>query len=553
MSIMIFKANSCVIGSNQSLFRFIFLLFFLLLSAFPLIAVDIDPGLLEKVNLVEKDGETIVQVSMEALLSLALERSTTADVLEINKQIAEEALAASRELYNPIFTTSLAMSHAVSPSGTNISGNVLGLSKTSSAPYFDFIPQPYLGFSASDVTALSATWSKKNKSGITYQLNYQKISSKTSLGSIQNQGNSFENWTAVDAPLYIDNLSAAVNIPIFQDWGEINRFPELKSEIALSQTKMQSRKSKLELLKIIAHIYWDLVGVQQNIQTLDSSIQLAEQSLKDTRTRQQMGVLDIIEVKQSESRLAAVRQSKLQEVFKKSQIEDQIRAALNLSDLPYGYEATEKMAIRKGIPEFGTLLAEVFQKNRDIQLLQIAERMNDLTMKEAENRASTNLDLSLQYQFNGYGADYGEATGGMSQTKLHDYQVGLSWQIPLYDKITPQKINQAALERSRLKLQVESQKSQLKVELQAILRNLKLAVQGIKLAQNTVALVEELLHKETEKFNLGNNTSFRISQVQQDLTDAKKNEILARIQYEKVYVSLLVITESIFPTYHLED
>ena len=178
--------------------------------------------------------------------------------------------------------------------------------------------------------------------------------------------------------------------------------------------------------------------------------------------------------------------------------------------------------------------------------------MNDLAMKEAQNRAATNLDLNLQYQFNGYGKDYVKASGGMSEATLHDYQIGLSWQIPLFDKVTPQKINQATLERARLNLQVESQKSQLKVELQAILRNLKLAVQGIKLAQNTVALVEELLRKETEKFNLGNNTSYRISQVQQDLTDARKNEIFARIQYEKAYLSLLVITESIFPTYHLK-
>ncbi|MBT7888176.1 MAG: TolC family protein [Deltaproteobacteria bacterium] len=315
---------------------------------------------------------------------------------------------------------------------------------------------------------------------------------------------------------------------------------------------MQSKKSKLELLKIIAFIYWDLVGVQQNIQTLESSIQLAEQFLKDTRTRQQMGVLDIIEVKQSESRLAAVRQGKLQEVFKKSQIEDQIRAALNLSDLPYGYQATEKMVVRSNIPDFRSLLDKVYKTNRDIQLLKAATQMNDLAMKEAQNRAATNLDLNLQYQFNGYGKDYVKASGGMSEATLHDYQIGLSWQIPLFDKVTPQKINQATLERARLNLQVESQKSQLKVELQAILRNLKLAVQGIKLAQNTVALVEELLRKETEKFNLGNNTSYRISQVQQDLTDARKNEIFARIQYEKAYLSLLVITESIFPTYHLK-
>ncbi|MBU2645693.1 TolC family protein [bacterium] len=541
-----------VIRTRPVLRRFWVLTVLITTFSFPLSAIDIDPELLSKLKLVESKGEMIVEVSMETLLSLALERSTVADVLEINRQIAEEALAAAREIYNPVFTTSLGVSHIVSPSGTNFTGSVYGISRTVASPYIGFSASPYLSFSASDITALSATWAKKNTFGITYKLSYQKIANQTSLGSIQTEGDPFKNWAAVDDPLYIDNLAAAISIPIFQDWGDINRLPEFKSEIALAQTEMQSRKSKLELLSLVANIYWDLVGVQENIQTLDSSIELAEQFLQDSRTRYKMGVLDIIEVKQSESRLAAVKQSKLQEVFKRSQIEDQIRAALNLSDLPYGYKATEKMTIRKNIPGFKALLEKVYETNQDIQLLKSAERMNDLARKEAENQADANLDLNLQYQLNGYGEDYGKALGGISETKLHDYYIGLSWVIPLFDKVTPQKINQTALERARLNLQIENQKSQLKVELQAILRNLKLSTQGIRLAQNTVELMEQLLRKEIEKFNLGDNTSFRISQVQQDLTDARKNEILARIQYEKAYLSLLVITEKIFPTYHLK-
>ncbi len=545
--------QSRILKACHSITQYYTLLIFLIGSTIPAMAYDVDPELLKKVKLVQEGGETIVEVSMAGLLSLALERSTIADMLEINKQIAEEALAAAREIYNPVFKTSIGLSRNVSVTGTNLSGEVLGGFGIMGPGYLTPALSPFLSFLAADSTALSATWSKKLTTGITYQLSYQKISQTTSQASFENEDDTFESWSKVDDPLYIDNLSAAVNIPIFQDWGEINRFPEFQSEIALSQNEMQSRKSKLELLNLIANIYWDLVGVQQNIQTLESSIKLAQQFLTDTQTRHRMGVLDIIEVKQSESRLAAVKQSKLLEVFKKSQIEDQIRAALNLSDLPYGYKATEKMRIRHSIPDFKSLLNVIYQKNQDIQLLNSAVRLNELSRKVAENKAEPDLDISLVYQMNGYGKDTTKASGSMSESKLHNYQVGLNWQIPLFDKVTPQKISQATLERSRLNLQIENQKSQLKVELQAILRNLKLAIQGIKLAQNTVSLVEELLRKETEKFNLGNNTSFRISQVQQDLTDARKNEILASIQYEKAYLALLVITETIFPAYQLKD
>lgn len=549
MVISVFKSSKIILRLTQIAVLWVFSTG---LSG-PLHAFNVDPELLKRVTLVQDNGETIVEVSMEGLLALALERSTTADLLEINRQIAAEAYEASKEMYNPVFKTTVGVSRSTSVSSTNISGNNLTVGVTSTPPYIGWISSSYIGLSATDVTAVSATWSKKLTSGITYQLTYQKATAKTSLGSVPEEGNSFDEWVATDDPLYNDSLTAAVNIPLFQDFGDVNKIVEFKSKIALEQTDMQSRKSRLDLLNAIANIYWDLVGVQENIKTLESSIKLAEQFLADTKTRQKMGVLDVIEVKQSESRLAAVRQSRLQEVFKKSQIEDQIRAALNLSDIPYGYRATENMSIRPNIAVFETLLKTVYEKNQDIQMLEAAIRINSLTMKEAENKAEPDLDINLQYTMNGYGADTIEASGGMSETKLHDYQIGLSWQIPLFDQITPQQISKAALEKSRLNLQIENQKSQLKVELQAILRNLRLAEQGIELAHDTVELVAELLRKETEKFNLGNNTSFRISQVQQDLTDARKNEILARIQYEKAYLALLVITESIFPTYNLSD
>lgn len=525
----------------------------LTVSLTPASAVEIDPDLLEKVNLVQENGETVVEVSMAGLLTLALERSTTADLLEINQQIAEEALAAAREVYNPMLETSVGLSRNVSVSGTNLSGNVTTIGSTSTAPYLGPVSAPYIGLTSSDSVTMAATWSKKLSSGITYQLNYQKISSKTSRGSIPSEGDSFEEWVAADDTLYIDSLTAAVKIPLFQDWGDVNRHAEFKSEIALDQTRMEAKKSKLSLLQMIANIYWDLVGVQENIQALESSIELAEQLLADTRTRQQMGVLDVIEVKQAESRLAAVRQSRLQELFRKSQIEDQIRAALNLGDLPYGYRAVEPMSIRRTIPAFSELLKTVHSRNQDIQMLEAGLRFNALTQQEAENKAEPDLDVQLQYQLNGYGNDTIKALGGMSEARLHDYQIGLSWQVPLFDKVTPQQINKALLERNRLMLQIDNQKSQLKVELQSILRSMKLAEEGIRLAQVTVNLVEELLRKETEKFNLGNSTSFRISQAQQDLTDAKKNEILARIQYEKAYLSLLIITENIFAVYQLSS
>ncbi|MBU3917642.1 TolC family protein, partial [bacterium] len=260
---------------------------------------------------------------------------------------------------------------------------------------------------------------------------------------------------------------------------------------------------------------------------------------------------DSVEAKQSESQLLLVKQNLLQEVFRKKQIEDQIKVALSLEDLPYGYKPTEKMFIRQDHLDFDNLLKETYQNNQDLGLLAVALKMNSLSLKEAENRDRSDIDFSMQYKANGYGKDTTKASSGMSENDLHNYAVSLTWNVPLFDKVTPQTIRKVNLERSRIDLQVANVKSLLKVQLQSILRNLKLAEEGIMLANTSASLVNDMLEKETEKFNLGNSTSFRVAQVQQDLIDAQKNEILAKVQYEKTYLGLLVMTEKIFSVYSL--
>lgn len=503
----------------------------------------IDPQLLERFNLVMEDNQMLVEVSMRNLLLLALERATLMDILTINKQIAAEAYNASKEIYNPSLVTTYGMQRSLSVTGTNVSGSVINPYSKSAASF--------LSLQATDVTALSTTWSKKTTSGIAYSLGYQKASSQIHTGGYANEDDPFEGWDKYDDALFSDKLVAAVSIPIFQDWGDINKAPEYKGLIGLESTGIESKKTVLELLEQVAGIYWDLVGVENNILTLKASENLSQQFVADSKVRMRLGVLDPIEVKQGESQLLLVQQNLLTENFQKKLIEDQIKVALNLEDIPYGYRATEKMMARTESFDFETLLKSVYENNQDLALLESQLKLNGIQLKEAQNRAKTNLDFSLQYQFNGYGKSTDSASSAVSETKLQDYQLGLTWTLPLFDKQTPQIIQQRSLEHSRLMLQIDTIKAQLKVTVQSILRNLQVAEQGIKLASASVELAQDLLAKETEKFKLGNTTSYRVAQVQQDLTDAQKNKTLSQIGYEKAYLKLLIVTGRIFSHYEL--
>ncbi|MBT4290736.1 MAG: TolC family protein [Deltaproteobacteria bacterium] len=523
----------------KKIILFSFLSFFYLSTANFLFGQSnsIDPDLLKNFQFSEQDGQKVVKVNMSAILALTLDRAPTMEIIAIDQQVAQEALAANKEIYNPKLVNSVGLGKTISKTGSDLDDQ--------------YRSSPYLSLSNTNTTTLSTSWQQMIDNGIQYSLTLSDTQSETTTGSVADKGSSVEGWESGSDQIHSGNLTAAVSIPLYQGWGDINKLAEFKSTIGLEQTQLGNKKQTLSLLSTIAGIYWDLVGVLKTIETLESSVVLSQQFLEDNKVRYDLGLLDIVEVKQSESQLARAKQLLLAEKIAKKEIEDQIKAALNLEDFPFGYLPTEELAIHPVKQSYDELLELSFKKDPDLQILQADIKSNGLDKLAAEDANENNLDLSLQYTMNGYGESLTETTAGFSKTKMHGYYVGLTWSIPFNDKITPQKINKAALEHAKLMVNVQNRQTEIKVQLQGILRNLELAKEGIKLAEISTDLAKDLMNKETEKFKLGNSTSFRVAQVRQDLSDAQKDEIQARINYEKIYLSLLVLTDQIHQQYNI--
>ena len=528
-----------LITKTKKTILFSFLCFFYLSTANLVFGQSntIDPELLSKFQITEQDGQKVVKVDMSAILALALNRATTIEIIAIDQQIALEALAANKEIYNPKLVNSVGVAKTISKSGSDLDD------KSST--------NPYLSLSNTNTTTLSTSWQQMIDNGIQYSLTLSDTQSETTTGSVADKGSSVDGWESGSDKVHSGNLTAAVSIPLYQDWGDINKLAEFKSAIGLEQTQVGSQKQTLILLSTIAGIYWDLVGVLKTIETLESSVVLSKQFLEDNKVRYDLGLLDIVEVKQSESQLARAQQLLLTEEITKKETEDQIKAALNLEDFPFGYLPTEELAIHPVTQTYDELLERAYQQDPDLLLLAADIKSNGLDKLEAENSNKSDLDLSLQYTMNGYGDSLTESSAGFSQSKMQGYQIGLTWSIPFNDKITPQKINKAALEHAKLQVNIKNRKTEIKVHLQGILRNLELAKEGIKLTEISTDLAKDLMNKETEKFKLGNSTSYRVAQIRQDLSDAQKDEIQARIKYEKIYLSLLVLTDQIQKQYNV--
>ena len=211
----------------------------------------------------------------------------------------------------------------------------------------------------------------------------------------------------------------------------------------------------------------------------------------------------------------------------------------------------EKEELKEFFPDIESLQAEIFDNDPQLMLLEISMSNIQLEVQQEENKLQTNLDLDLSYTMSGYANTPLVGAGDFIDPGLHGFQAALTWTVPLGDQATPERIKQKKIQQEQILLNIDSRKSELDVNLQTILRDLELAEQEVSTAQAVVKLAEEQLQNEIERFKLGQGTSFQVSQFQQQQSQAKAQDILARVRYEKAYLRLLTLTGQIYEEFNL--
>lgn len=494
--------------------------------------------LLGRLKVVREGERRVVEMTLKDLLALALTRSNAVKVALIGQRIAQSRLTAALRRNRPILTNKVERGRAIRPfSGTS--------------------------FRRTDDTVLSSELSKKTSSGITYGLKLEETRSRSDTLVIANEGDAPTSETFTDpdtgiitvvAPRTVSStaLTGSVNIPLIQDAGsEINDIPVRREEIGLARSRFEILQDEQSILRTMATIYWDLVDVLEQVQVEEESVRLSERLLGDNRARLRAGVISPADVKVSETQLARERQILLQFQLEGLRIEDQLRAALNLETLELGYRPVDQPAVRETEFDYKALAERMYRQNPELGILRTTLASNRYDLAEARNEDDTDLDLDLFYVFSGYSDSTFGGASDLGDTDLAGYGATLTWTVPLFDRKAEEEIQQRILEGAQIELRISDLRSNLSVQLQSALRSMRLAENEVETARISVDLANELMQNEIERFRLGRSTSFRVAEFQQDAAEARRLEILARVNYEKAFLEMLILSGDVHEFYGL--
>ena len=265
--------------------------------------------------------------------------------------------------------------------------------------------------------------------------------------------------------------------------------------------------------------------------------------MKDNKARFKAGLINSIEVNVTENQLMLNRHSLLSAKLDASRIEDQVRAALNIKNLPVGLYPIDRPANQASISvDVSELQKKMYKNDSQISLKRVSLEQNRYQLKQEQNKQKTNLDLNLSYILNGYSKNFFGSTTDFSKSKLHGISATLTWNVPLGERTEIENIQRKHMEQKQLMMQIDDRKSQLDLNLQSQLRSLNLIEKEKLNAAAVSKLTKNQLENEIKRFKFGKSTSYQISKLQQDVVEAEQKEILIRIRQEKIRLELLTLT-----------
>lgn len=330
--------------------------------------------------------------------------------------------------------------------------------------------------------------------------------------------------------------------------------------VALRDVSIAEKDLEAQINTIIQqteNAYWDLVFAIEQLKVSQQSLDLAKQLYDQNKIKIDVGTMAPIELVNTEATVASRERDIIDAENRVQTAEDALSKIMNIpvQDWNQRLVPTEMLTVNE-LPIDEAAAYELARRFRpELMKSDLEEQKSLLDIKYNENQLKPELKLSGSYAWAGTDSNVlrRDPTTGDSELlrkaalnealkDIYDFnfpsynvQLALAW-TPFNKQA---KIN---LARSRVALkQAELRRRQTEIgimeEVRGAVRDLGANMKAIRANEKSVRFQEENLKAEEQKFQNGLSTNFRVSEVQDSLSQARSTLIQSKVNYLKAIVS----------------
>ena len=363
-------------------------------------------------------------------------------------------------------------------------------------------------------------------------------------------------------PSYRGTLQYSYTQPLLNGFGRLVNTSQIKiAQTNLEISEVAFERQVMDLVAEASNSYWDLVYAGEDIRVQEAALGLAQRTLRDNRTRVEIGTLAPIDLVQAESVVATRQESLIVARFSRIRLEDSIKSMIS--------RVADPALVLLSLNPIGDV------RNRNDEILPVEEAIqlalinrpemreteltlqnNDLNLRVARNALLPSLSLTTTYTQNGIGGTEFIRSGGLGgQTTtvlpggiggafsdifgfdFTGYSVGFNLQIPLSNKSAQARLTQLTVQQRQTESRRAAMAQAIAMEVRNAYNQIEMNRARIVAAQAAREFAERRLDAEQRKFILGASEIRFVLDEQQNVTQSQTTEIRALVDYVKAVVA----------------
>jgi outer membrane protein len=335
---------------------------------------------------------------------------------------------------------------------------------------------------------------------------------------------------------YRSGLTFSLDQPLLRNYG---RYANERSIIVAQINSQLSRQDfALQVTTItqrVVNAYWSLVNAREQLVVAQESLQLARDLHGRNQIQVQVGTLAPLELTQSEAAIATREEGIIQATSAVGDAEDTLRQLLNLPPGPLWQTAIVPTSDPKTNEKVAANVDEALRIARAqrpelaSQQLQLEQAKRDAEYFRGQLKPT--LDLLVSYGYSGLGTAYSGAFNQITGLDFRGWSAQLSFAYPIQNRTARAQSASANVAVDRFQALYDQERLVIETEVRHAARAVDTAAKSIDAAIKAREFQEKNLDAEKKRYENGMSTSFQITQIQDQLTQARSGEVTAIVNY----------------------
>ena len=477
------------------------------------------------------------RLSMDAAVEMALDQNLTIQVERLNPQLQDLSIADVRSAWAPTLNTTFQNNTQAFPSSSQLAG---GLDKITNEAFSNVVGVnqllPWGG------GAYSASWNS----------------------SRQTTSNFFSSFN----PALRSTLNLSFTQPLMRNF----KIDNARQRLLITRTNrdisdVQLRDTIVSTVRQVKNAYWELSYAISALAVQQQSLELAEESLRNNRTRVEVGTMAPIDIVEAAAEVARNEETVIVAEAAIEETEDVLRSLIMDPSTPDFWsvrlEPTDTPLLQTREIDIDAAVQNAFGTRTD--LVQIRRNLDnvDVSIRYYRNQTLPDVNVQIDYASTGLGGTrlvrdsvfggavvdsisqgFGSVLGDVLGSDFPTWTFGVSIGYPIGTSSAEANLARSQLQHTQTQTQIRQVELQVATEVRRVGREVNTNLKRVDATRASRQLAEQRLEAEQKKFAVGMSTSFFVFQAQRDLAQARNNELRAILDYNRSLVDFEAVQES---------